>query len=254
MRKVSLYDFVDEAKAYTPAAALPTSLLLDSSGQVRTYFAPFEYINTRARVVLCGITPGFQQASIALETAGRALREGKSIESAQASAKATASFAGAMRSNLSAMLDHVGVHRKLGIQSATDLFGARADLVHYTSALRNPVFVDGKNYSGAPSMLGQPSLRWQIDNYLSEEVVALKDALWIPLGPKVSEVLAHLVRNGIINEARVLDGLPHPSGANAERISVFLDRKDPADVSVKTNANTILRGRESVLRKVAALG
>ena len=97
-------------------------------------------------------------------------------------------------------------------------------------------------------------MRWQIDNYLSEEVVALKDALWIPLGPKVSEVLAHLVRNGIIKEARVLDGLPHPSGANAERISVFLDRKDPADVSVKTNANTILRGRESVLRKVAALG
>lgn len=33
-------------------------LLIDAQGAIKIYYAPFEYINRQARVVLVGITPG----------------------------------------------------------------------------------------------------------------------------------------------------------------------------------------------------
>jgi len=253
MKHVTLSDFIAEVRSFQGGSTLPEALLLSEQGAVRTFYAPFEHINRGAKVVICGITPGLQQASIALSTAGKALREGQSVQSAQALAKATASFAGPMRSNLIAMLDHVGLPTLVGIRSAEELFGARRDLVHYTSALRNPVFVHGKNYSGSPAMLSNQAMRWQIDHFLAEEAGALCDAVWVPLGSKVSEALAYLARRGVLSESRILDGLPHPSGANAERIAVFLGRKSPDAVSAKTNPQTIAQGRHAVVQKIANL-
>ena len=66
MRRISLHDFVDVVTSYREGDDLPESLLLDRSEAFTTYYAPFEYINTAAKVVLCGITPGLQQATIAL--------------------------------------------------------------------------------------------------------------------------------------------------------------------------------------------
>lgn len=251
MRRVSLHDFVDVVTNYREGDNLPESLRLDRSEAFTTYYAPFEYINTAAKVVLCGITPGLQQATIALVTAGSALRAGQNVEAALAQAKNTASFAGPMRSNLVAMLDHIGLPQRLGIHSAAELFGERSDLVHFTSALRNPVFHRGENFSGTPSMLEQASLRWQVENCLAEEAALLTGALWIPLGPKVSQALRHLVDRGVIDDAQVIDGLPHPSGANAERVSVFLGRKDPAAASAKTDASAILEARNRAVAKIS---
>ena len=253
MRRVSLHDYIDVVANYREGDGLIKSLLLDSSGDFTTFYAPFEYINTAAKVVLCGITPGLQQATIALATAGEALRAGQSVENAQALAKRTASFAGAMRNNLVAMLDDIGLSHKLGTRSAANLFGEQTALVHFTSALRNPVFHRGANFSGAPPMLAQDSLRWQIENYLTEEVKLLPGAIWIPLGPKVAAALRHLVARGALNDAQVIDGLPHPSGANAERISVFLGRKDPAAASAKTDGSAILQARQRAVAKVSGL-
>ncbi len=99
-------------------AAPSEKLRLAQSGAIEVIYAPFEYINTAAKVVLCGITPGLQQATIALLTAGSALRAGQNVEAALAQAKNTASFAGPMRSNLVAMLDHIGLSQRRGIDSA----------------------------------------------------------------------------------------------------------------------------------------
>jgi hypothetical protein len=59
------------------------------------------------------------------------------------------------------MLDSIGVNRLLGLQSVASLWDADAHLAHFTSALRYPVFIDGKNYSGAPPLLATPLLREQ---------------------------------------------------------------------------------------------
>lgn len=253
MINVSLNNYIEQTKSFKPTDDLPTSLMIDDTGDIQTYFAPFEHINKSAKVVICGITPGIQQATIALESAGQALRDGKTVFDAQRLAKSTASFAGPMRKNLISMLDHIGLHKKLGLSSNAELFGSQADLVHYTSALRNPVFRKGKNYNGSPSMISHPSLRWQVDHYLTEEASLLKEAVWIPLGQKVADVLSYLADKGIIEHGRILNGLPHPSGANAERISIFLGKKEPHLASIKTNSSIVLEGRDMAITTIKAL-
>ena len=47
--------------------------------------------------------------------------------------------------------------------------------------------------------------------------------------------------------------MPHPSGANAERIAYFLGRKSRDQLSVKTNADRIDDAREHMRLQVEAL-
>jgi hypothetical protein len=126
--------------------------------------------------------------------------------------------------------------------------------VHYTSALRYPVFLNGENYSGNPGLLSRASLRHQIENHLSEEIRALPaSCVYVPLGPKVGEVFEYLSSRGLLRPEQVLSGLPHPSGANAERISYFLGRKDKLALSVKTNAASLDASREQLTNKIRQL-
>jgi hypothetical protein len=233
---------------------LPEGLLLSSEGSLQTFYAPFDHINEQARIVICGITPGLQQAMNALNEARRQLRNGASVALAKQAAKETASFSGPMRPNLIAMLDHIGVQTYLGIDSCERLFESHRHWVHYTSALRYPVFLNGENYSGNPGLLSRASLRNQIENHLSEEIRALPaNCVYVPLGPKVGEVFEYLLTLGLLRPEQVLSGLPHPSGANAERISYFLGRKDKAALSVKTNAGSLDAAREQLTKKIGQL-
>ena len=237
----------------TGVEGLPDTLLMEKEGRYSVYYAPFDYINTAARVVICGITPGLSQARIALTTAQGAMREGKSTVEADYNAKQTASFAGSMRSNLADMLDYLQVNDVLGVQSCADLFGKRADAAHYTSVLRYPVFRDGKNYSGSSAITKTPILRRQVEGYLADELSAFPEAtLIVPLGANVEAALMLLVNRGVINEAQVLRGLLHPSGANNERISYFLERKCREDLSDKTNPETIDEGKLLAKRSLEA--
>ncbi|MFB9353163.1 hypothetical protein ACFFUA_38205, partial [Streptomyces heliomycini] len=88
---------------------------------------------------------------------------------------------------------------------------------------------------------------------LLEEIRALPDNLFLPLGPRVSEVFQLLVNQGALSQDQVLDGMPHPSGANAERIAYFLERKPREALSNKVNPDTIDRARGGLLAKVSAL-
>ena len=71
---------------------------------------------------------------------------------------------------------------------------------------------------------------------------ALPDVLWVPLGSKVEQVLEACGRT-LPTPPAILGGLPHPSGANAERIGYFLGRKHRAALSRKTDPEAIDRGR-----------
>jgi len=57
----------------------------------------------------------------------------------------------------------------------------------------------------------------------------------------------------VIRAGRVLHGLPHPSGANAERVAYFLGRKERAALSSKTNGAQIDTAREGLLAQMEAL-
>ncbi len=178
---------------------LPESLLIERNQQLSTWYSPFDYINPQAKIVIVGITPGYQQASNALLKANEVLMSGGSSEQAKSEAKVFASFSGAMRNNLTEMLDFIGLNGTLDISSTKELFGDKANLAQFTSALRYPVFVNGNNYNGTPSMIGTPFLRTQLKKWFGSECQALPDAIYIPLGPKVTESLQWLAQEGILN-------------------------------------------------------
>ena len=164
-----------------PLQQLPTSLRLAKSSAIEMYYAPFDHVNTAAKVVICGITPGQQQAEIALHKTQQLLGTDTPLPVVSQQAKETASFAGPMRRNLVRMLNHIGLQKQLGITDCEELFTTRKALVHYTSALRYPVFINGKNYSGrTPKMLKEPLLRNTIEQYLGKELRQLStDTLWV---------------------------------------------------------------------------
>jgi len=233
---------------------LPAALKLSESGRFTTYYAPFEFVNSSAKVVICGITPGIQQAVIALQTAKEGFQAGLPTGEILERAKHSASFAGVMRRNLTEMMDFVGLQRWLGLESCGDLFQTRQDLVHFTSALRNPVLDQGSNFSGGRAMISNNYLWDQIQTGLVEEIKSLpEDCVFIPLGQGVDAVFEKLASEGIIKRNRVLSGLPHASGANAERIAYFCQRKERDQLSDKTNADKLDQAREGLLAQISTL-
>jgi hypothetical protein len=234
---------------------IPAGFLLASAGPLSAHYIPFDYVNEGARVVLVGISPGFVQWKNAVREARRQLGLGAPEQEVLRAAKYTGAFSGAIRPNLVALLDHVGLQRWLGIASCASLFGLDAQLMHVTGALRQPIFVNGANYNGAnPNMLTTPLLQAQLLDYFGQEAAQLPDAVFVPLGPKVGLALSWLARRGILDEARILHGIPHPSGANAERIAYFLGRKEKASLSSRTNGSQIDADRLALRAKMAALG
>lgn len=244
---------IRDLPAVLPDGPLDQRLLLEEDGPLTVYYAPFGHLNPNARVVLIGLTPGRAQAVTALNAARAALHDGAPLAEAARIAKATASFSGPMRQKLIDLLDHIGLHRWLKLTSAAALFAERADLVHYTSALRYPVFINNKNYSGTPHPARTPLLQIQMRDYLAEEVRRLPQAVFIPLGGVAGQACDWLIQQQLINPQRVLAGLPHPSGANAERIAYFLGRKPREQLSNKTDPTTLDHARTLLCHRVAAL-
>jgi hypothetical protein len=240
----------DLSADFAQQSPLPATLRMTGDHRHEVYYAPFDHVTSTARVVIVGITPGRAQAVAALETARRALREGRPHATALELAKATASFAGPMRRNLVDLLDHVGVAERLGMHSTAEFWGAERHLAHFTSALRYPVFEGGKNYSGG-KLSASALLIGELDRWFAAECRVLPTALYVPLGPTAVEACERQLAAGVLRRDQILIGLPHPSGANAERVAFFLGRKARHLLSVKTRPESLEAGREQALRTVA---
>ncbi len=164
-------------------------LLLDRVGSLSVYYAPFDYTNDKARVVVVGVTPGKTQMLNALNEARRLLNLGLPDDDIKRQVKKAASFSGSLRPNLVAMLDHIGVHKWLGIGGCSQLFDQGSGLLQSTSLLRFPVFVNGTNYNGAPNPVSHPLLRKYLVDHFGRECTVLKNAVFVPLGDKVTEAV-----------------------------------------------------------------
>ena len=128
-------------------------LLMDASGDLKIFCAPFEHIHPSARFVLVGITVGRTQMDNANNEARRALRSGRSRPEAIQAAKRVGAFSGEpLRSNLVNPENQCGFHRWLGLAHLADMFSTSRLLVQTTSLLRYPVFVKNDDYRGSPDM------------------------------------------------------------------------------------------------------
>lgn len=237
----------------TDAASIPAALEIARDKDLTVHYIPFDYVNSEAKIVLVGITPGFTQFKNALSEAQKQLRSGANDNEVLLAAKKTGAFSGAMRPNLVAMMNHLRIQDWLRITGVEELFGASHHLLHSTSILRYPVFVKGENYNGTPNMTKHPLLQQQIRDHFAKEVEQLKNAVFIPLGPKVSEGLMWMAKENLIDPAKVLDGMPHPSGANAERIAYFIGKKHKNDLSVKTDPKKLDVLKSELMKKINKL-
>lgn len=235
-------------------ALIPPAFLLERDGPFEVNYIPFEAVNLAARVVLVGLTPGFAQWRYAVAEAQAQLQGGATAEQTLFAAKRVGAFSGPLRPNLIALLDCIGLQRWLGLPSCGALFGQHAHLLNSTSLLRHPVGRDGRNYSGTPAPARHPFLRRQVTEYFAHEAAMFPDAVFIPLGPAVADGLHWLAGDGVLQPQQILDGLPHPSGANAERIAYFLGRKEKSTLSTRTDPLRLDIARQGLARKIERLG
>ncbi|MGG4217928.1 hypothetical protein ABEW32_06835 [Paenibacillus jamilae] len=200
---------------------------LKSSENVEIFYSPHnEYINSSAKVVLVGITPGWQQMEIAFRTAITSLKEQESYEEACKKAKFAARMAGSMRDNLIYMLQEIGLHDFLKVSHVRKLFDSDCSLLHTTSLIRFPVFVSQENYNGhQPSLINHTFLYRAVLESFLPELESLNHPLIVPLGKSVERVLRRLLEEQKIQEMKILWGFPHPSGANGHRIKQFQNSK-----------------------------
>lgn len=235
------------------APSLNAKLRIAQDGPLEVCYAPFEYINPKARLVIMGITPGRTQMLNALRELRRQLDAGAEPAQALHAAKLTGAFSGAMRLNLVALMDAIGLHGWLGIKSCSELFGVSSELVQTASVLRNPVFLSGKNYNGAPSMTRHKLLQSQLLEGFGPYAKVLPRAYYVPLGDEAARALGFLADRGMLGHGQILAGLPHPSGLNGERIAYFLGTKARSALSAKTNADKLDQQKAALLQKIGQL-
>jgi hypothetical protein len=194
-------------------------------------YAPFDWTNEAARVALVGITPGRHQGWVASMEAAAALRSGASVDEALRRAKSVGSFSGPMRRNLVSMLDQIGLAETLGIGSCEDLFGSAHHLASHMSVLAFPVFVNGRNYTGA-NITREPVFLALIRQVLAAQLLQAAQALVVPLGNAAADAVGLLIAEGVIDADRCLLGFPHPSGANGHRRAHFDARRSELATTV----------------------
>lgn len=202
-------------------------LYTDEKGKIKIYYAPHnEIINVNAKIFIVGITPGWTQTSIAYKTAKEGLFENLSMEQIRKNCKVNSRFAGSMRKNIIDMLNELELNKYLDINSCSELFDENNELLHTTSLIPYPIFVNGKNYTGSnPTILGNEVFLSYVKKYFYNEVKTLNDVLIVPLGKAVEDVLQMMVDEDIISDNQCLFGFPHPSGANGHRKKQFEDNK-----------------------------
>ena len=203
-------------KKINKSTIINKSFLIKKYNNIKIYYAPFDFINSKAKIVIVGITPGLQQMLQSYEV----INQGKSFKEV----KDLSSFKGSMRTGLIKYLDELEINTILKIKSCETLFNKNSKYLHTTSLVKYPVFDKGKNYSGTNILKKKMLLDFIEKNFL-KELKILKKTIIIPLGNTVSSTIEYLNNKYDLKLACFLKGFPHPSGANARKNIQFKENK-----------------------------
>lgn len=228
-----------ELHSFNKADILNDNFELYNNKSMSIYYAPHnKIINREAKIFIVGITPGWTQTSIAYKTAHKGLINNLDEQKIKLDCKRNSRFAGSMRKNLIEMLDELNLNKKLNINTCLDLFTTKDYLLHTTSIIPYPVFINGKNYTGySPKILENEILTSYVIKYFYNEVKILSDALFIPLGKAVEDVLQDLVAKKMLSKDQILFGFTHPSGASGHRKRQFDINKASLTETIKNYFN-----------------
>ena len=192
------------------------NFLIKREDNIEIYYAPFDYINSKAKIMIVGITPGLQQMLQSFE----AVNEGRSLKDV----KDLSSFKGSMRTTLIKYLDALNINKKLRIKSCESLFNINSKYLHSTSLIKYPVFDKGRNYSGS-GLLKKKILLDFLEAHFVKELKKLDKTIIVPLGNTVSLTIDYLNNEFKLNLKCFLKGFPHPSGLNIRKDIQFKENK-----------------------------
>ena len=192
------------------------NFLIKKEDNIEIYYAPFDYINSKAKIMIVGITPGLQQMLQSFE----AVNEGRSLKEV----KDLSSFKGSMRTTLIKYLDALNINKKLKIKSCESLFNINSKYLHSTSLIKYPVFDKGRNYSGS-GLLKKKILLDFLEAHFVKELKKLEKTIIVPLGNTVSSTIDYLNNEFKLNLKCFLKGFPHPSGLNVRKDIQFKENK-----------------------------
>ena len=198
-------------------SVISKTFLLSKEGNIEIYYAPFDYINPKAKIVIIGITPGLQQMIQSFQ----AIKDGKSLREV----KDLSSFKGSMRTTLVKFLDELKINKILKIQSCESLFNLNNKYLHSSSLVKYPVFDKGKNYSGVNILKKKILLDFIEDNFL-KELEIFQGSIIVPLGNAVSSTIDYLNIKHQLKLQCFLKGFPHPSGLNARKNIQFKENRE----------------------------
>lgn len=229
----TLEDYMDKIKGlslktkYTKEELLIPDLLVDRDGKIELYYvAHNECFNSKAKIFMIGITPGFAQMEKSIGACRKAIEEDVPVQEIPLLCKKEGRFAGTLRKNISEMLDELKLYKYLNITSTKELFEAQDELLHTTSLIPFATFVQGKNYTGhSPELIKNEWLMSYVRANMDRQIEMLEKALYIPMGRCVEEVLKIYIEEGKLKESQCLIGFPHPSGANVNRKKQFEEEK-----------------------------
>ena len=203
-------------KNISTSSIVNKEFLIEKDGNIEIYYAPFDYINSKAKVAIVGITPGLQQMTQSFQ----AIKDGKSLKEV----KDLSSFKGSMRTTLIKYMDELKINKILKIKTCESLFNIDSKYLHTTSLVKYPVFDKGKNYSGANILKKKILLEFIEENFL-KELKILQNSIIIPLGNTVSSTIDYLNTEYQLNLRCFLKGFPHPSGLNVRKNIQFQENK-----------------------------
>lgn len=183
---------------------------------VKFAFEPtgFDYVNSKAEVVIVGITPGNSQQ--------KGSREGMSPREI----KRKYAFAGALRKNMVRMLDYIGLNSLLRIDTCASLWEQDFDRVEMTSLLKDATYVVGQRgktmFKDTEIIAKSKELSEKYENGFVRDCEQYKQAkLFVACGQGVYDELMKLKERGVI--AAPVVAIAHPSGNNAIRVKYYME-------------------------------
>ncbi|MDA7486014.1 hypothetical protein N9A31_01590 [Candidatus Pelagibacter ubique] len=203
-------------KKINKSIVINNKFLINKEGNIKIYYAPFDYVNSKAKIMIVGITPGLQQMLQSFQV----INDGKSLKEV----KDLSSFKGSMRTTLIKYMNALKVNKKLKIKSCESLFDLHSKYLHTTSLVKYPVFDKGRNYSGSNILKKELILNFIEKNFLKELKIH-QNSIIIPLGNTVSSTIRYLNEKYNLKLSCFLEGFPHPSGANARKNIQFKENK-----------------------------
>lgn len=247
------YDLFQRFLPALRSSADDKTFLLETDSGYSVYYVPFEYVNTQARLVVVGITPGPEQMKCAYATARKLIASSASIADCLREIKRSCAFLG-MRDKINEMLDHFKIPHCIGARDAASLWGSNYGLFHTTSVVPNAAFRNGAYFNGPFSaVLDIPLLRKQFENTFIPSVERIgKDAFYVGMGPVVDEALAWCTARGVLAPRQILGYFPHASGASGSQFAYFMRKKQLAELKPKDPVRHRVRDLDAAYQRIAA--